>query len=202
MPKVLDREAHAAEWNYLYNRGAFPWRSGGITETTRRLLATYAQGPRLLEAGCGLGDDSAQLAEMGFDYLGVDIAATAVGSAAATHSGRGLRFLAADFFTFRSPPGFDVLYDKGFFHGLRGVRRRNVFLRRAAALLRPKGLWITVCGSADRMLDDFMHGAIFLRDLVSPAEVYFELLEIVKVPYGLAQTIHDFEAWHMACRRR
>lgn len=139
---------------------------------------------------------------VGFDYLGLDISKAAIRSARAQSERTTVRFLQADFFHWSTNSSFDVIYDKGLFHGLAGVRRRNAFLCRVAAALRPEGIWITVCGSADHRRSDFCHGAIYLRDLVAPAEIYFEILEIVKTPYGLADQEHDFEAWHAAFRRR
>jgi hypothetical protein len=111
-------------------------------------------------------------------------------------------FSSADFFRWSAKEAFGVIYEKGFFHGLRGVRRRNMFIRRAASLLGPKGIWLSVCGAADHRRLDFHHGAIYLRDLIGPAEIYFEVLEVVKANYGLADRHHEFGAWHAVFRRR
>jgi len=195
-------EAPAPVWNSLYQRGKIPWRSSGLSQVTRRLLKTYAAGPKLLEVGCGVGDDAGMIAKAGFDYFGIDISDTAIGDAKDSYSSKSIHFARVDFFRWSAIDSFDVVYEKGVFHGLAGVRRRNAFVRRVATLLRPEGIWITVCGSADHRRKDFSHGAIYLRDLIGPAEIYFEVLEVVKAPYGLADKEHEFDAWHAAFRRR
>jgi 2-polyprenyl-3-methyl-5-hydroxy-6-metoxy-1,4-benzoquinol methylase len=200
--KTLEREAPPAEWNRLYSRGKTPWRSSGLTGPTRRLLSMYAGGRRLLEVGCGMGDDSDAIVKMGFDYLGLDVADAAIRNIKTRRNGTAPEFTSADFFRWSSDKRFDVVYEKGFFHGLAGVRRRKNFLRRVAWSLAPQGIWVSVSGSADpNRCEDLPHGAIFLRDLVEPAEVYFEVLEIVKDDYGLADGANDFKAWHTVCRR-
>jgi SAM-dependent methyltransferase len=198
----LDGEAPPSVWNRLYGNDDLPWQSGGLTETTRRLLSQYARGDRLLEIGCGTGTDSAEFIQYGFDYLGLDISVEAINVAVSRCNLDSARFRRGDFLKWSTNSSFDVVYDKGLFHGLAGVRRRTAIIRRIASVLKPGGLWITVCGSADRRRSDFSHGAIYLRDLIAPAEIYFEVLEIVKATYGLANPEHDFEAWHAALRCR
>lgn len=195
-------EVPAPVWNGLYQRGRIPWRSSGLSEVSRRLLRTYAAGPKLLEIGCGSGDDANQIRKLGFDYLGIDVSDAAIRGAKASYASENIHFTRTNFFRWSSAGSFNAIYEKGVFHGLAGVRRRNTFVRRAATLLCSKGIWVTVCGSADYRRKDFTHGAIYLRDLIGPAEIYFEALEVVKAPYGLADKNHEFEAWHGAFRRR
>lgn len=195
-------EAPAPVWNSLYQRGKIPWRSSGLSKVTRRLLKNYSGGTKLVEVGCGVGDDANEIGKLGFDYFGLDISDAAIRDAKARYISRTLHFARADFFCWSAADSFDVVYEKGIFHGLAGVRRRNTFVRRAATLLRPQGIWISVCGSADHRRKDFSHGAIYLRDLIAPAEIYFEVLEVVKAPYGLVDKEHEFDAWHAAFRRR
>lgn len=156
-----------------------------------------------MEVGCGIGDDACAISEMGFRYHGLDIAESAIRNARSKNAAkRSLDFACADFFRWSVEKPFNVIYEKGFFHGLAGVRRRNTFIRQVASHLAPNGIWVSVCGSADQICEGFPHGAIYLRDLVGPAEVYFEVLEIVKDKYGLADQTKDFSAWHAAFRVR
>lgn len=201
--KRFEGEALPSVWNDLYERGKTAWRSGGLTTASRQLLLRYAVGRRLLEVGCGIGDDAFGIFEIGFQYHGLDIAESAIRNAKSHHAAnKSLDFICADFFRWSAEKPLNVIYEKGFFHGLAGVRRRNTFIRQVASHLAPDGIWISVCGSADQISEDFPHGAIYLRDLVGSAEVYFEVLEIVKDKYGLADQTKDFSAWHAAFRVR
>lgn len=196
-------ELPASLWNNHYEDLNIPWRSGGVSETTLTLLERYKpHGRRLLEIGCGTGIDSATFVKLGFEYLGIDFSEAAIRQAVKNHSSDTFKFACADFFKWAASEPFSVIYEKGFFHGLRGVRRRNSFVRRAASLLMTDGIWITVCGAADRRRSDFNHPAIYLRDLIGPAEIYFEVLGVNKADYGLADRHHEFSAWHAAFRRR
>jgi SAM-dependent methyltransferase len=195
-------EAPGEVWDAYYRRGAVPWRSGGLSDPAARFLSAYAPARSLLEIGCGTADDAVAIARLGFEYTGVDTSTEAIRVAAGRKNEHSFRFLSADVFKWEPRERFDVVYDKGLFHGLAGPRRRSTLVRRIARLLNPNGVWITVCGAADRRRSDFGHGAIYLRDLVLPAEIYFEVLEVLKAPYSLADKDHDFEAWHAAFRRR
>lgn len=199
--KTPEAEAPPSVWNSLYDAERTPWRSGGLTTIDRQLLRKHAVGGRLLEIGCGTGQDAISIAKMGFDYCGLDVSEVAIQCASKSNRRRSVSFNCVDFFHWSYDEPFDVIYEKGFFHGLAGRRRRNNFVRRVAAQLAPTGIWISVCGSADQKHGHFSHGAIYLRDLIEPAEVYFEVLEIVKDNYGLADPSKDFPAWHSVLRR-
>jgi cyclopropane fatty-acyl-phospholipid synthase-like methyltransferase len=195
-------EPRASLWNSHYKDLNLPWRSGGVSKTTLTLLRRYKpHDQRLLEIGCGTGSDSTAFVDQGFEYFGIDFSEAAIRQAIKNHRST-YNFACADFFQWTAKEPFSVIYEKGFFHGLRGVRRRNTFVRRAASLLAKDGIWLTVCGAADHRRSDFNHPAIYLRDLINPAEIYFEVLEVIKADYGLADRDHEFSAWHAAFRRR
>lgn len=199
--RKAESDASLKIWDSVYAKRKFPWRSGGLGKLTLHLLANHTRGKRLLEIGCGTGDDSVAIVESGFAYHGLDFSPVAIRSAKRHVRHKNITFTCADFFEWLPAEPFDVIYEKGFFHGLAGARRRNTFVRRVASQLEPNGLWVSVCGAADEKHDRFPHGAIYLRDLVGPAQVYFEILEIIKGRYGLADESRDFQAWYSAFRR-
>src|SRR6202453_1161289 len=53
----------------------------------------YAQGKRVLDAGCGTGYGSAELAQAANEVMGVDVAANAIEYAKANYPLPGLRFI-------------------------------------------------------------------------------------------------------------
>lgn len=195
-------EATVSSWERFYSSGVTPWRSAGLSSISSELVKRFASGGRVLEVGCGLGDDALGFRALGFQYVGVDSSKEAIAKARRGKADEGVEFLVGDLFVCPSELGFEVVYDKGVFHGLGGLERRNLYLRRVAELLAPRGVWLTVCGSPDNRCTEMSHGAIYLRDLVGPAEVYFEVLEIRKSTYGLLEASNEFEAWHAAFRRR
>lgn len=200
-PKHRQTEADTREWNSKYHNQQTPWRSQGINNITKDLLVKYSCFGKLLEIGCGCGDDAPELNELGFDYFGIDISDSAISQAEKmAHSE--CRFTTHDFFEWSPQAPFDVVYDKGVYHGLGGKNRRTKFSEKVALTLKPGGLWISICGAADTRREDFSHGSIYLSDYVSIVENSFEILNVQKSTYGLLDPSNDFTAWYIAARRR
>jgi len=187
-------------WNGYYKKGETPWQSAGLSALVKGFLARYACGKSVLEVGAGNGSDARGFIGEGYDYTGVDISAEAI-SLAKTKIPKGT-FITADFLKWPLPRTFAVVYDKGVFHNMPGVRKRNAFARRVAAALDKGGMWVCVCGSADNYDPNNPHGAIFLQHLIEPAERYFEVLEVIKAPYGTTHEGGQFDAWYCVFRRR
>ena len=192
-------ETRAHAWDSFYKKGYTPWQSSSQLSTPLRLIEKYGKGESLLEIGCGTGSDSVPLIKEGYTYHGIDFSKEAVAEATQLH---GPHFESVDFFRWRPGHTYNIIYDKGFFHNLGGPRRRTAAIRRISQSLSAHGIWVTVCGAADDLVEGSPHNALFLRDIIYPAEPYFEILEVIRAPYGLSDKKHDFMAWHIVMRRR
>lgn len=190
------------DWDTRYRRGHTSWRSAGLSTVTRRYLEYCARGSRLLEIGFGTGDDAAELIDLGFAYEGIELSPAASMQAIRRLRSRSASLVVGDFFTWRPKKRYAAVYEKGVFHGLFGRRHRLSFSRRVAAVLEPEGLWITVCGSADRYDPKIARGAVYLTHLVEAVEPFFEILHLEKAKYGLKKSRSDFDAWYGAFRLR
>jgi SAM-dependent methyltransferase len=188
------------DWDSYYEKGIIPWRSDGLSPITARYLRKYAKGSPLLEIGCGTGEEAQTFVDTGFEYSGFDVSKEAVRLARDTNPKYRDAFFVSDFFRLEEAKKYSVLYDKGVFHNSPGVNAREKFVRKAASLLGRDGIWITVCGTADSYDPKIPHGAVFLQHIVAAVEPYFEILEVVKAPYG---TMHAaFDGWYCVFRRR
>jgi len=101
---------------------------------------------RLLELGCGAGDQSLYLAARGFDCVGVDIAPTAVAWAQEKAASEGLaaKFHVGDVLALPFPDAsFDHVLDGSCWHCIIGEDRGR-FLAEAARVLRPGGTFTTI----------------------------------------------------------
>lgn len=195
------RKSEASVWETAYNTAELKWRSAGLTQAARELLCAHEPPSRLLlEIGSGLGDDAEGLVELGFRYLGIDLSHTAVRRAqeARVH---GASFEVRDFFGMRARERFGVVYDKGVFHGLPGVRRRKTFVRHVANALKPGGLWLTICGVADAPVI-CPRGAVLLQHIIEAVESDFVPLILLRSPYCLREAQLDFPSWHCLFRVR
>lgn len=190
------------DWEGNYRNARTPWRSRGLSTTTLEQLMHHGKPGKVVEVGCGQGDDAAGFRSAGYSYVGIDFSPSAIEAARGNHRAREAQFICGDFLEWVPNEPVSVVYDKGFFHGLQGEVPRVQFVFHVASMLARDGIWLTVCGCADGRSRSMSHGAVYLRHLIEPAELYFEVLEVRREDYGLRTTDFRFDAWYGAFRRR
>jgi 2-polyprenyl-3-methyl-5-hydroxy-6-metoxy-1,4-benzoquinol methylase len=136
-----------------YADGGTPtWDLGRPQAAVLRLLDAGWFGPpgsAILDAGCGTGEHALLLAEHGHRVVGVDLAAEAIGRAAAKAESREL---AADFLVHDALDlaglgrTFDMALDVGLFHTL-GDADRPPYAASLSAAVRPGGHAFVLCWS-------------------------------------------------------
>lgn len=100
----------------------------------------YAHGQRVLDAGCGTGYGSAELAQSAAAVTGVDISADAIEYASASYRIPGLRFLESSCTAIPLPPeSFDLVVA---FEVIEHLADYRAFLIECARVLTPEGLFI------------------------------------------------------------
>lgn len=130
-------------FNQFYEEGTPPWS----TDRPQPAVVTLAQqggfAGRVLDVGCGTGDNALHLASLGLDVLGVDGASAAVDRARAKARERALpvEFTVADAFDLAAlGRKFDTVLDSAFLH-IPGntAERRSAYVRGLADVLAPEG---------------------------------------------------------------
>lgn len=100
-------------------------------------------GTRLLDLGCGAGDNATHCAQLGYQVTGVDISATAIAVASESARERGLSidFRVANVFDLAefANATFDLATDIGCLHMLVRTQERSRYLRAVRRVLRPGG---------------------------------------------------------------
>ncbi len=136
----------------LYAAGAPPWDTGRPGSHFLRLADEGILRGRVLDAGCGTGENALALAERGCRVVGVDFVPAALAAAREKAAARGLagrvEFHLADILAW-SPPGgerFDAVLDSGLFHVFEDPDRAR-YVRRLAELLGPGGRLALMCFS-------------------------------------------------------
>jgi SAM-dependent methyltransferase len=138
------------EWDASYTSGSpAPWDIGRPQPAFVRLADEGRLTGRLLDAGCGTGENALLAAGRGADVTGIDVAPTAIARARAKAAERGLaaRFEVAD----ALDPGHlgltaDTVIDSGVFHVF-GDGDRARYVASLAAVLRPGGACYLMCFS-------------------------------------------------------
>jgi SAM-dependent methyltransferase len=183
-----------------------PWDIGRAQPVMVGLEAAGRIGHRVIDVGCGTGDNALHMAARGHDVVGVDAAPTAIRKArekavAMRDSGAVspeiATFVEGDVLRLPDLPGlgapFDTAIDSGLFHTF-GDEERPIFAASLAGIVRPAGTYYMLCFS-DRQPGTFgprrvtqreIRGTFreetgWLVDSIEPAE--FETL----LPIGNAQ---------------
>ena len=145
----MTEQAHPP-WDDSYTAATpAPWDIGRPQPAFARLADEGRLTGRLLDAGCGIGENALLAASRGADVTGIDVAPTAIARARAKASERGLtaRFEIADALDLgRLSLTVDTVIDSGVFHVF-GDGDRGRYVASLAAVLRPGGTCYLMCFS-------------------------------------------------------
>ena len=136
-----DLAASRAGWDAAYAGSPPPWDIGRPQPAVIRLADEGAFRGRVLDAGCGTGENAIELASRGLETLGVDGARRAIEHAREKAARRGVNaeFLVADALDLTVlRRRFDSVLDCGLFHTFDDVDRER-YVRSLGAVIEPGG---------------------------------------------------------------
>jgi cyclopropane fatty-acyl-phospholipid synthase-like methyltransferase len=131
----------------MYRGGDAPWDIGRPQPAVVRLEEAGEIVGRVVDLGCGTGDNSCYLASRGHPVRGLDLAPTAIARAREKARDRGLRaeFRIADALALGVPrPRFDTAIDCGLFHTFSDDDRPR-YAASVRRMLRPGGRMFVLC---------------------------------------------------------
>jgi SAM-dependent methyltransferase len=132
-------------WDASYHDGPAPWDIGRPQAAIERLASEGRIAGRVLDAGCGTGENALHVASLGLLVLGVDVAETALAIARKKAADRGLEveFAAADAFQLeRLGRRFETVLDCGLFHTFDGEERTRYVASLASVTERDGTLYV------------------------------------------------------------
>ncbi|MCI4365000.1 MAG: class I SAM-dependent methyltransferase [Thermoplasmata archaeon] len=135
--------------------GSPPWDIGRPQPEFVRLEETGEIRRRVLDVGCGTGENALFYASRGHETWGVDFAPTAIRRAREKAGTRGLavRFMAASALELSDlAERFDTITDSGLFHTFTD-EQRPVYAASVAGALRPGGRFFLLCFSERESTD-------------------------------------------------
>ena len=138
----------ASFFNSAY-RGVPPWDIGHAQREIVRLAEQGEIRGRVLDAGCGTGENALHLAGLGLAVWGIDAAPAAIRKAKRKARRRGSKaeFLVGDVLRLSSLPlTFDTIVDSGLFHVF-SDEERPVFAASLRSAMNPGGAYFMLCFS-------------------------------------------------------
>lgn len=130
-------------------KGIPPWDIGRPQKEFIRLAEDREINGRVLDVGCGTGENSLYLASLGFEVWGIDSAPTAIKKAKEKAKERKItvNFLVSDALKLQSLQNkFDTVIDCGLFHVF-SDEERPVFAASLSSALYPGGNYFMLCFS-------------------------------------------------------
>jgi SAM-dependent methyltransferase len=136
---------------------------------------------KVLDIGCGTGDNSVWLAQNRFQVTGTDTSEIALQKAKEKASKANVEcdFILVDFLKnkIKGAP-FSFVFDRGCFHSFDSENDRRRFAQNVAAHLQKAGLWLTLVGNADEHRRGPGPPQRTATDIVLAVEPYFEVLSL------------------------
>lgn len=184
----------SSRWNFFKLQS--PW---SIKQADKNLI-NFLQNNRVfknaLDIGCGLGNDSIWLAEQGIEVTGIDLSSFAIEYAKSqlNNPNKKISFLLGNFLEYNFKNKFELIYDRGCFHGLDKNHERKNFVEKINNLLEPDGVWFTIIGSTENNIDKNGPPKHNLTQVVTLLEKTFQIQSV------LLSSIEDasknkFPAW-------
>lgn len=170
----------SANWDSAYLQTP-PWDIGRPQPFVQTLVDAGQIAGRVLDIGCGTGENALYLGERGYPVVGIDWAPRAIAKARAKAGERHVsaRFEVADALDLAVPPQlFDTILDCGLFHVFSDDERIR-YRQSLARVLRTGGTYFMMCFS-DRQPGDWGPRR------VTQAEI--------RATFAVGWTIHGIEA--------
>ncbi len=129
--------------------GTPPWDIGRPQKEFIRLAKEEEISGRVLDAGCGTGENALYLARIGFEVWGIDASPTAIKKAKEKAKKRGItvNFLVFDALKLQLLKAkFDTIMDCGLFHVF-SDKERPIYATSLSSALNPGGKYFMLCFS-------------------------------------------------------
>ncbi len=187
-----------------YRSNDIPWDNDRPDSNLINLIAKKRiKGNKVLDVGCGKGQNCIWLAKNGFEVTGVDFSKTAISFAKenAIKSKVHINFLENDFLKeeVKGYP-FDFLYDHGCFHSF-DSKEMALFAENAAFHLSKQGKWLSIIGNCDEKREGNGPPRQSAKAVITAVEPFFEILFIAS---GFFESKHKIppRAWICFMQKR
>jgi len=165
-----------------YRTGNTGWEINRVDSNLVAVVSTTPISPcKVLDIGCGTGDNAIWLQKQGFTVTGIDISKLAIEAAEkkAKVANVDCSCFIGDFFkdTISEAP-FGFIFDRGCFHHPPKDENLHLFAKNVFDSLSENGLWLTLAGSCDQKRNGEGPPQITGTQIVKAVEPMFEILTL------------------------
>ncbi len=193
------------DYEERYQTGNTPWDHGMPDGNLMAWVKRWPIEPcKVLDIGCGTGENSIWLARQGFAATGCDISKTAIARAKdkAASAKVECTFHTVDFLEGRLPGlPFGFAVDRGCLHCIKGEAGRRRFAKNVADHLTEAGLWLSLIGNADEPEREVGPPQLAAGEVAAAVEPCFEILSLEAGHFGSDQD-NPPRAWICLMRKR
>jgi methyl halide transferase len=187
----------------MYARGNTPWDSGEPDEELLRVLdAGKLPGKSVLEIGCGTGTNAVELARRGFAVTAVDMVEQPIQEARrkAGEAKVQVDFRVADALDNHLGGPYDILFDRGVYHGLR-LDNLASFQDLLKRVTRTGSWWLCLAGNA-RERRDPGPPVVTEQEIRTELEPLFDIVELREIRFSTNRDGFRPLAWSILMRRK
>lgn len=137
------------EWEKIYKDKSTPWDTNSPDNLLVKLVEKNKIKPcKVIDFGCGTGNEAIFLAKKGFSVTAIDISKNAIREAKrrAKESGVKCKFLAKDIIDISTKEKYNFGIDRCCFHFI-GAEKRSVYLKNLSSILKPDSFFILTVSS-------------------------------------------------------
>lgn len=171
-----------------YEEGNTPWVHTNPDFNLVDMVENWPINPcKALDMGCGTGVEAIWLAENNFSVTAIDGSPIAIDLAKnqIDNSEIDCSFKVCDFINDEiGDTNFDFVFDRGFFHTFDSDTERKIVSEKVSKLLKKRGLWLTLMGSADAPPRESGPPMRSASEIISAVEPYFKILTLTVSFFG------------------
>jgi len=191
---IEDKKNHwEKEYNYLIkhksnnNTNNLPWDIKKHDKNLEEVLNVYdIKKGKILEIGCGTGNDINFLCKKGFDVTGMDISEEAINISIKNNNFKNVKFIVGDINSDLPNEKFDIIYDRGCLHGNPELIE-NIFFK-FEKILNNYGKIIIISSNSNSKGNDYATPPLLnMKELILHSDKFFRIKLIKEIHFELSE---------------
>ena len=175
----MEIEKKISYWNNFWEdlKENVPWETNEIDETLFNFLKNK-NFSSAIELGCGSGLNALLISNFVLNCDGIDISDFAINLAKKRNIYQKVNFKVEDVLSFKTEQKYDLVFDRGCFHGFDTDIDRYAFVKKVDDLLEVNGKWLSLIGSCENIHNNLGPPRYSLTQISSYIEPFLKIEEV------------------------